>query len=303
MVDSLGTDRGSGPTGAATMVDGGRTAAQRANGSPLIELTDVSFSYANGFRAVNDLTLSIPRGKVTAIVGPSGCGKTTVLKMIGGLDTPTTGTLETHFDDAEAGSHPITMVFQQDTLLPWLRVRENVALYYRFHPKRESKASVRARVEELLASVGLARFADAYPSQLSGGMRRRVAFLAGVVAQPQLLLLDEPFSSVDEPSRIQIHQQVADTIERLGMTVVLVTHDLAEAISLADQVVILTGGPGRVAHVHEIDLGERREMLALRDTPQYLAAYGRLWKDLSHQITIATAQPGASDDSEAKESR
>lgn len=265
----------------------GDQAEPRRIGESIVELDDVTYAYPNGFEAIAGLSLDIPRGKVTSIVGPSGCGKTTVLKLISGLDKPARGLLTTHF--ADAGTQPVSMVFQQDTLLPWLRVMDNVALYFRFHPRKLGKAELQERVRELLAMVGLEKFAEAYPSQLSGGMRRRVAFLAGAAAQPQLLLLDEPFSAVDEPTRIQIHQQVVETIARLGMSVVLVTHDLAEAISLADQVVILTGGPGRVAHIHPIDLDRSRTLLELRETPDYLRCYGALWRDLSHQITLATA--------------
>lgn len=260
----------------------------RVAAGPIVELGDVAFSYPNGFQAVEGLSLAIHRGKVTALVGPSGCGKTTVLKLISGLVRPTRGTLTTHFEPG-AQSHPVTMVFQQDTLLPWLQVKDNVALFYRFHPGRLKPATIRARVLEFLEIVGLERFAEAYPSQLSGGMRRRIAFLAGVAAQPQVLLLDEPFSSVDEPTRIQIHQQVAETIARVGMTVVLVTHDLAEAISLSDEVAILSANPGRIASVHAIELGPKRNMLELRKTPEYLAYYGELWRELSLQISRATA--------------
>ncbi|MGW4335710.1 ABC transporter ATP-binding protein [Rhodococcus koreensis] len=280
------------PTAEAGPATGVDLVSMTADGRPeadnIVELTDVTYSYANGFKAISDLSLAIPRGKVTSIVGPSGCGKTTVLKLLSELDQPSAGEIKTNFE-SDSRTQPVSMVFQQDTLLPWLRVKDNVALYYRFHPKRLKRAAVEERVAELLKIVGLERFADSYPSQLSGGMRRRVAFLAGVAPQPQLLLLDEPFSAVDEPTRIQIHQQVVETIARLGMTVVLVTHDLAEAISLSHQVVILTAGPGRVAHVHPIDVDRTRKLLELRETPEYLRCYGELWRDLSHQINIATA--------------
>jgi len=269
----------------------------RPGSDAVVELTDVTYAYSNGFEAIKDLSLTIARGTVTSIVGPSGCGKTTVLKLISGLDRPSAGRIETDFVAGDT-AQPVSMVFQQDTLLPWLRVKDNVALYYRFHPKRLPKAELKERVTELLAMVGLEKFAEAYPAQLSGGMRRRVAFLAGVAPQPELLLLDEPFSAVDEPTRIQIHQQVKETIARLGMTVVLVTHDLAEAISLSDNVVILTAGPGRVAHVHPIELDRTRPLLQLRETPEYLQCYGQLWSRLSHQINLATfgrAEVGTAD--------
>jgi ABC-type nitrate/sulfonate/bicarbonate transport system ATPase subunit len=132
--------------------------------------------------------------------------------------------------------------------------------------------------------VGLDGFARAYPKQLSGGMRRRVAFLAGIAPRPNMLLLDEPFSSVDEPSRVRIHQEVLGIVNRFKTTTVLVTHDLAEAITLSNRVAIFSARPGRVVAVHEIPFGGERNVLELRDTPEFLELYGHLWHELSAQI-------------------
>jgi NitT/TauT family transport system ATP-binding protein len=255
----------------------------------ILSIQDVTFRYDNGLEALSEISLDIPRGQVTAIVGPSGCGKSTLLKLMVGLLKPNAGVVEERYD-ATSGRHPTLMVFQQDTLLPWLRVRDNVALYHHLRGSSQSKAEIRARVDELLRVVGLDDFGDAYPKQLSGGMRRRVAFLAGVAPEPQLLLLDEPFSAVDEPTRVQIHQEVHGIIQRGGMTVVLVTHDLAEAISLADQVVILSALPGQVAEIHEISLGAGRDVMALRHTPEFLELYGSLWDSLSREIIEAKSR-------------
>jgi ABC-type nitrate/sulfonate/bicarbonate transport system ATPase subunit len=177
------------------------------------------------------------------------------------------------------------MVFQKDTLLPWLTVAQNVALYFKFHPA--PRAEVQQRVEWLLELAGLDGFERAYPYQLSGGMRRRVAFLAAVAPLPSLLLLDEPFSSLDEPTRVAIHQDVYAIVRRLGMTAVIVTHDLAEAISLCDEVVILTRRPGSVAVRHQVPFGNDRNMLELRQSTEFLALYGRVWHDLSEQLEPA----------------
>ncbi len=266
---------------------------------PLVYVRDVSYVFKNGTHALRDLSLQIEgEGAITAIVGPSGCGKSTLLRLIAGLLKPTSGDIVGDFD-TRPQRHPIGMVFQQDTLLPWLRVKDNVALFYRLRPGRMTRAQVRSWVEELLAMVGLEQFADAYPYQLSGGMRRRVAFLAGVASQPQLLLLDEPFSSVDEPTRIQIHQQVHGVVRRLRMSTVVVTHDLAEAISLADTVAILSARPGHVAQLSDVPLGETRNMLELRDTREFLNLYGKLWHDLSQQIGAPTPQIGLRAEREA----
>jgi len=142
-----------------------------------VSIEEVGFRYPNGTAALEGLTLEIPAGKVTGIVGPSGCGKSTLLQLIAGLASPTAGRLALNLRP-EPDRHGLTMVFQQDTLLPWLTVRDNVALYYRFH--RAPRPAVQERVDSLLRMAGLETFADAYPYQLSGGMRRRTAFLAGV---------------------------------------------------------------------------------------------------------------------------
>lgn len=249
----------------------------------LVSMKDVSLRYPTGLEAITGLSLDIRTGSTTAIVGPSGCGKSTLLRIIAGLLQPTSGSVISEFS-RQPDRHPVSFVFQEDTLLPWLTARANAGLFFRFHPGLISKAELRTRVDELLAMVGLEHFADAYPHQLSGGMRRRLAFLAGVAPNPQLLLLDEPFSSVDEPSRVQIHAEVRNVIERWEMTTLLVTHDLAEAISLADRVVILSARPATVHTMQEARLDRSADMLAMRNTPEYMAEYSKLWDALSSQI-------------------
>jgi ABC-type nitrate/sulfonate/bicarbonate transport system ATPase subunit len=174
------------------------------------------------------------------------------------------------------------MVFQKDTLLPWLTVDGNVRVFYTLNRERRDEAE--PLVSDLIELAGLGDFRDAYPYQLSGGMRRRTAFITAMAAQPRLLLLDEPFSSLDEPTRVAIHQDVLDIIKRLHTTVVLVTHDLAEAASLCDRVLVLRHRPGAVAASHEIPFGDERLVLELRQQPSFLELYGELWHDLSLQI-------------------
>jgi NitT/TauT family transport system ATP-binding protein len=253
-----------------------------------ISIKDIGYAYPNGTVALDGLSIEIEAGKVTGIVGPSGCGKSTLLRLIAGLASPTSGQIVVSGEARDR--HPLTMVFQQDTLLPWLTVRDNVGLFYRFN--RAPKSDVRERVDALLGLAGLEAFSNAYPYQLSGGMRRRTAFLAGVAPQPHVLLLDEPFSSVDEPSRIGIHKQVLEIIHRLHITTVLVTHDLAEAVSLSDQVAIISARPGRVAVLHEIPFGDDRNVFTLRQRPEFLELYGQLWRGLSEQI----ARSGSAED-------
>jgi NitT/TauT family transport system ATP-binding protein len=216
---------------------------------------------------------------VTGIVGPSGCGKSTTLALLARLARPTAGSVE--IAPPSGKGHPLAMVFQQDTLLPWLTVEENVGLHFRF---RGGRQAAKEEIAGLLEMIGLDGFARAYPKQLSGGMRRRVAFLAGIAPKPDVLLLDEPFSSVDEPSRVRIHQEVLSIVNRFRTTTVLVTHDLAEAITLSHRVAIFSARPGRVIEIHEVPFGRERNVLELRDSPEFLALYGRLWHELSAQI-------------------
>jgi NitT/TauT family transport system ATP-binding protein len=249
----------------------------------LLELADVSFSYATGLQAVSGLSLSVTRGHRLGVVGPSGCGKSTLLRLIANLAQPSHGTIRRHLD-ADGDRAPVTMVFQDDTLLPWLSVRRNVGLYYLLHPGLLPATEVNTRIDHLLAMVGLEAFADAYPRQLSGGMKRRVAFLAAIAPRPQLLLLDEPFSSVDEPTRVEIHQQVRNILDQFRITTLLVTHDLAEAVSLMDSVAILSARPARVAQLRPVSLPGADDLLEVRGTPAFLELYGDLWEALSHQI-------------------
>lgn len=251
------------------------------HGPSAIELTSIAFAYPNGTQALGSVDLAVRAGSVHAVIGPSGCGKSTLLHLLAGLSVPTAGSIARE-DAAGPTRYPLTMVFQKDTLLPWLTVAENVALFFRFHPIPRPRLD--ERVEWLLGLAGLTSFRRAFPYQLSGGMRRRVAFLAAIAPLPSILLLDEPFSSLDEPTRIAIHQDVHRILRELHMTCLLVTHDLAEAISLSDEVTILTSRPARVAARHAVAFGDQRNMLELRQTPGFLALYGRLWHDLSLQI-------------------
>src|ERR1700729_2128370 len=233
--------------------------------APLVSVRDVSFAYPNGVLAVKDVNFDVQPKGITSIVGPRGCGKSTLLRLIAGLGVPTSGSVIR--DESLRQDAAVTMVFQTDTLFPGLTVENNTEVYSRFLPmkrRRAERTERKVRTEHLLEMVGLSKFAKAYPYQLSGGMRRRLAFVSAVAPSPRLLLLDEPFASVDEPTRIQIHQDILGIIREQEMTVVLVTHDLAEAISMSDTVIIMTRGPGSVYKEHRIDFGADRDVLSLR---------------------------------------
>jgi ABC-type nitrate/sulfonate/bicarbonate transport system ATPase subunit len=205
--------------------------------------------------------------------------------MLAGLRVPDAGAIDIRITGDER-RHPVAMVFQTDTLLPWLTVAGNVRLHFDFARGRMTKPELNDWIEELLQLVGLAHYSKLYPYQLSGGMRRRVAFLAAVAARPRLLLLDEPFSALDEPTRIGVHQDVLGIVQKYAMTVVLVTHDLAEAISLSDRVLVLTRRPGTVFNVHDVPFAERN-VLEVRQRSDFLDLYGLVWQELSQQIAGA----------------
>ncbi len=248
--------------------------------APLISVRNVGYTYSDGTRAIGDLSFDLAAGEMLTIVGPSGCGKSTLLRLISELRRPTQGTIARHLGGV--GRHQCSMVFQEDTLLPWRTVEENVGLYYRF--KGDSGTAPRGHIADLLAMVKLSQYAKFYPYQLSGGMKRRVAVLTAIAPLPDLLLLDEPFSALDEPTRIAIHSDLHMLIKRLNIAAVLVTHDLTEAISLSDRVFILSRPPAFIVEEVPIPFGTNRNMYDLRDDPAFLALYGRLWRKLKEQI-------------------
>lgn len=248
---------------------------------PAIRVTDLKYQYEDGTLALNDLNMLVGRGQKIGIVGPSGCGKSTLLSVIASLVQPTSGRVDKH--PPAPGRHPISMVFQKDTLLPWLTTEQNVALGSRFKRGRPSPDE-NQRVAELISLAGLEGFEKHFPYQLSGGMRRRVAFLAGVAVSPEILLLDEPFSALDEPTRLGIHQDAFEILQRIGATMVLVTHDLAEAISLCDEVLVLSKRPAAVYRRFEVPFGPQRSMLEMRQRQDFLQLYGALWETLSTQM-------------------
>ncbi len=258
----------------------------------VLSLENVSFQYPTGLVALDDVSVELRRGSSLGIVGPSGCGKSTLLRVIAGLNAPTAGEVRTAITP---GKHAVSMLFQQDTLMPWRTVRKNVMLYADFHPKIDRRG-FSERCTQLVSMVGLEDFEDAYPHQLSGGMRRRVGLLAALAPQPEILVLDEPFSSIDEPTRIAIHQELVRLVAANHASMIIATHDLSEAISLCDTVCILSARPGRIVDVLTTEsIADRSDLLAVRKEPAYLELYARLWESLSAQIRRSRVEGTAGD--------
>ncbi|HEX2439173.1 MAG TPA: ABC transporter ATP-binding protein [Methylomirabilota bacterium] len=233
--------------------------------------------------AVQGATFAVHEQEFVAIVGPSGCGKSTILNMIGGLIAPSSGVIE--IDGAPlAGPAPpqVGYVFQKDTVFPWRTVTRNIALglEYRGVPAAE----VQRRVREAVELAGLTGFEEAFPATLSGGMRQRVALMRTLVVEPQILLMDEPFGALDTHTKINLHAELLALWETRHQTVVFVTHDLSEAITLADRIVVMTRRPGRVKLVHEVALARPRDVIALRESEAYAHEYSALWHVLGEEL-------------------
>lgn len=258
--------------------------------APLLSLDAVSYRYPDGTAALDRWSLDLHPGEIVAVIGPSGCGKSTLLALIAGFLAPTSGRVTRAEEVRSAGRGSadkpgIGMVFQKDTVFPWMTVDQNVGFALR--QQKLPRAATASRVDKLLELAGLSDARRKYPYQLSGGMRRRVAFLTAMAPSPSLLLLDEPFSALDEPTRVRLHRDVLRILYGEGTTVVLITHDLAEAITLSDRVVICSPRPARVVCEHRFDFARREhDVVALRQDRRYQESYGILWKELQDQIAL-----------------
>jgi NitT/TauT family transport system ATP-binding protein len=222
-----------------------------------VSLRGVTKIYDNGVTALGPLDLDVRRGEFVSLLGPSGCGKSTALRLIAGLTAPSAGTVSvSHRTDQARAGHAIGFVFQEPTLMPWTSVRENVRLPLKLAHAPAAEAD--ARVSEALAQVGLAEFADAYPRELSGGMKMRVSLARALVTHPDILLMDEPFAALDEITRFRLNNDLLALWRSLDMTVIFVTHSVFESVYLSQRVIVMTSRPGRISAEFRIDTPEPR---------------------------------------------
>ena len=219
--------------------------------------TNLGKTFPGGIEAVTGVDLDLQPGTVTALLGPTGCGKSTVLRMLGGIEVPTVGDVQID-PEIEVG-----FCFQDPRLLPWRDVRRNVSLPLELD--RRPAAEIRERVDRQLRTVGLLDAADRLPAALSGGMRMRTAVARALVGDPELLLLDEPFGALDEVTRFRLDEELAALVRDGGPTVVMVTHSIAEAVFLADEVLVMSPRPARILKRFKIDLGRRDAALRMTD--------------------------------------
>ena len=271
----------------------------RSNTSPdyRIELSAVTkrFSTPGGtaFTALRDVTMTVEPGRFCAVVGPSGCGKSTTLTLVAGLDRPSEGSVRVGGRPVNGISRGTSFMFQTDALLPWKTVLGNVAMGPLFHGVPKKTAVTDAR--EWLRLVGLAGFENHHPHQLSGGMRKRVSLAAALINEPSVLLMDEPFGALDVQTKAIMSNELLTLWDQTQPSVIFVTHDLEEAIALADQVVVMTAAPGTVKAVFDIDLPRPRGAVQeIRFGKRFGELHHEIWESLRDEVERAYARTAAS---------
>ena len=235
--------------------------------------------------ALRDFSMSVAKGEFACVVGPTGCGKSTTLNLITGLAKPSSGEVRV-MGGPVAGIDPrIGFVFQTDALFPWRSVLDNVVAgpLFRGRPRKESYDKARGWV----ARVGLGKFENHYPHQLSGGMRKRVALAQTFINEPEILLMDEPFSALDVQTRVLMQDELLKLWSENKASVVFVTHDLEEAIALADKVYVLTAGPATVKAIYDIDIPRPRVSSEIRYEPHFIEISKTIWNDLKEEVLIS----------------
>ena len=244
------------------------------NTEKFIQIQDVeqTFKTAKGlFPALRDIQLNIAKGEFVALIGHSGCGKSTLLNLIAGLTTPTEGGLLCANKEIKGPGPERAMVFQNHSLLPWLTCFDNVYLgIERVFGRAENKAQLRARTDAALAMVGLSHAAQKRPGEISGGMKQRVGIARALAMEPKVLLMDEPFGALDALTRAKLQDELLEIVAKTQATVVMVTHDVDEAVLLSDKIVMMTNGPAAtIGEVLQVDLPRPRSRVELADNAQY----------------------------------
>jgi sulfonate transport system ATP-binding protein len=262
-----------------------------------IELSGVTKRFVNpkgkAFTALNDVNLHVQPGQFCAVVGPTGCGKSTTLTLVAGLDRPTAGQVAVGGQAVDGIARGTSFMFQTDALLPWKNVLGNVAMgpVFRGVGKRTAHDSAR----DWLRRVGLAGFEHHHPHQLSGGMRKRVSLAAALINEPSILLMDEPFGALDVQTKAIMSNELLTLWEQTRPSVMFVTHDLEEAIALADKVVVITAGPGTVKDVYDVDLPRPRGAVQeIRFERRFLELHQQIWESLREEVERAYARTAAS---------
>ncbi|MEU1980871.1 ABC transporter ATP-binding protein [Nocardia sp. NPDC019395] len=254
---------------------------------PVARLDDCTVTFpdtgSGAYTAVRNISLSVQRGKLISVVGPTGSGKSTILNMVAGLLRPSAGAVYVNGSRLQGLNRSAGYLFQQDTLLPWRKAVDNVALSLDY--RRGDKAESRKQAREWLKKVGLAGFEERYPAQLSGGQRRRIAMAQMWITEPDLILMDEPFSSLDAQTRLIMQQEILQLWQSSGAGALFITHDLDEAVSLSDEIFVLSSGPAStLAGRFDVPLERPRDLLDIKRLPEYQEIYDEVWSCLKQEV-------------------
>jgi NitT/TauT family transport system ATP-binding protein len=271
-------------------------------GDTAIELSGVTKQFTTDrgtpYTALRDLDLRVAPGEFCAVVGPTGCGKSTTLTLVSGLERPSAGSVTVHGRRVAGITPGVGFMFQTDAILPWKTVLDNVSAGPRFRGMAKRVALADAR--DWIRRVGLAGFEDRYPHQLSGGMRKRVALAQNLINEPEILLMDEPFSALDVQTRAKMSDELLSLWDLTRPAVVFVTHDLEEAIALADTVVVLTAGPAATVKARfPIDLPRPRVVQEIRFERRFVDLYHQIWEALRAEVDAAYSQSTSLGEKEA----
>lgn len=241
--------------------------------------------------AVRDLTLTVRAGEFVAVVGPTGCGKSTMLSLVSGLEPASSGRVLVRDEPVRGIPYGVGYMFQSDAVMPWRTVLDNVAAGPRY--RGETKKAAREKARDWVQRVGLGGFEGYYPHQLSGGMRKRVALAQTLVTSPAILLMDEPFSALDVQTRSLMQDELLRLWSGTSAAVIFVTHDLEEAIALADRVVVMTASPATVKDVFEVPLDRPRAVEELRLTEEFLKIHKEVWQSLREEVEASRNRSAA----------
>ena len=240
--------------------------------------------------AVEDVSFEVRQGEFVALLGPSGCGKSTILNMVAGLLDRTDGRIRLDDDDVQAGyvNRKVGYVFQRDTVFPWRTVEDNIG--YGLEIAGVAKAKRKEKVRRAIEMAGLSGFDKSFPRMLSGGMRQRVALMRTLIMEPEILLMDEPFGALDTHTKLEMHKTLLEIWERERQTVLFVTHDLGEALTLSSRIILLSARPGRLKDDFEVPFPRPRDAVALRETAEFGRLYSHIWHSLGEEFRRTKAE-------------
>ena len=267
------------------------SAAAQPEASQLVRISVAGLTKRYGdLLTVDAVTFGVKKGEFVALLGPSGCGKSTILNMVAGLIARSAGEVRIDGDDVVHGNvnRKVGYVFQRDTVFPWRTVAANIGygLEIAGVPRAERVAKVAAAIE----TAGLSGFTASFPRMLSGGMRQRVALMRTLIMEPEILLMDEPFGALDTHTKLEMHKTLLDIWDRERQTVLFVTHDLGEALTLASRIILLSARPGRLKEDFEVPFARPRDAVSLRETPEFGQLYSHIWHSLGEEFKRTKAE-------------